>query len=427
MKFGLVMHDKTHNLGDDIQSYAIAQFMPRIDYFMDREHLNEFQSENNEPVAAIFAAWWMWQKWNWPPADCIIPLFVSMHINNYGIDNRSSPITTEWIEKGPGREYFEAYGPVGVRDLPSLEFLTNNGIPTYFSGCITLTLPKQRETPDKDQYIVIADLNDTLKAKVYEWLADCDLEIREVTHNTDKHNAELSFEERYKNAEDLLTLYQNAKFVVTRRLHVTLPCLAMGVPVVSIVDMDHPGNITRWKPYSEWTNYMLTDKQVKSKGIPFDWREFPENKNLHLETRNALIEKIQSFVSEMEALGDVPLEQVRKTTYTAEELHNFRYELRYVTCEKWLPLSRRITRENAEFRRQPKLEKKLTQQLEKEKAAHAATQKLLEETKKEAARKRKIEEEYKIKAIKKRNAVIFGLSGLVGALLIIIALLIIFE
>ena len=34
----------------------------------------------------------MWKKWNWPPADCIIPKLLSMHINNYGVARKSSPI-----------------------------------------------------------------------------------------------------------------------------------------------------------------------------------------------------------------------------------------------------------------------------------------------------------------------------------------------
>mgnify|MGYP000943183057 CR=1 FL=1 len=61
-----------------------------------------------------------------------------------------------------------------------------------------------------------------------------------------------SFEERMAKAEEILTLYQNAKFVITRRLHVTLPCLALETPVLSIVDLkDAEGNGTRWGCYMD--------------------------------------------------------------------------------------------------------------------------------------------------------------------------------
>ena len=77
MKFGVVIHKPTMNLGDDIQTYAAAKLLPHVDYQIDREYISDFKSENDEPVAVIMNAWWMWKKWNWPPADCIIPKLLS--------------------------------------------------------------------------------------------------------------------------------------------------------------------------------------------------------------------------------------------------------------------------------------------------------------------------------------------------------------
>lgn len=119
MKFGIIIHKTTMNLGDDIQTYAAAKLLPRVDYLVDRESISEFESENNEPVAVVMNAWWMWKKWNWPPADCIIPKLTSMHINKYGVKKNSSPITNEWMT-GCGKEFFQKYGPVGCRDIASM-------------------------------------------------------------------------------------------------------------------------------------------------------------------------------------------------------------------------------------------------------------------------------------------------------------------
>ena len=121
MKFGVVIHKPTMNLGDDIQTYAAAKLLPHVDYQIDREYISDFKSENDEPVAVIMNAWWMWKKWNWPPADCIIPKLLSMHINNYGVARKSSPIYAEWAQ-GCGGEFFKKYGPVGCRDMASLHF-----------------------------------------------------------------------------------------------------------------------------------------------------------------------------------------------------------------------------------------------------------------------------------------------------------------
>ena len=59
-------------------------------------------------------------------------------------------------------------------------------------------------------------------------------------------------------------LYQNAKLVITRRLHVTLPCLALETPVISIVNLNGTENSSRWAPYSYWVNYISENDCVHS-------------------------------------------------------------------------------------------------------------------------------------------------------------------
>ncbi len=345
MKYGLLFHGNTTNLGDDIQTYAISRFLPRIDYYVDRDNIDVFKSENNEPVATIMAAWWMWKKFDWPPAECIVPKMVSMHFNNYSVRENASPVTNEWLQ-GIGGEYFKAYGPVGVRDEVSLDFLRENNIDAYFSGCVTLTLPKQRETEDKGKYVVVADLNKKLEKKVRKWLKNSGLEIRTVTHKYEERQKSEDIEERLRNTEKVLTLYQNARFVVTRRLHITLPCLAMGVPVISVVDMDLPKNYTRWKPYSEWTNF-ISEKDVLSGNIDFDYNNPTPNKTDYLPTREKLIEEIEGFIREMEALPEnIRIEELKKTDFTETEARKWQYDLMRDTLDKWLYVNREILKEN---------------------------------------------------------------------------------
>ena len=47
MKFGVVIHKPTMNLGDDIQTYAAAKLLPHVDYQIDREYISDFKSEND--------------------------------------------------------------------------------------------------------------------------------------------------------------------------------------------------------------------------------------------------------------------------------------------------------------------------------------------------------------------------------------------
>ena len=365
MKFGVVVHKTTRNLGDDIQSYACLQQVPQADYVLDRERLDTVASENNEPIATIFSAWWLWQKWNWPPANCIYPLLVGMHFNNYGMEDNGSPIENEWLE-GVGRQFFEAYGPVGVRDNSSIEFLNSLGIPNFFSGCITLTLPQQPETPDKGTYIVINDLNPVCEKATVKWAEDHGLEARILTHRLPYSNRELSFEERMKNAQERLTVYQNAACVVTRRLHCTLPCIAMGVPVVPVVGMDTFKNTTRWYPYYDWVN-PLRKSDVAKGNFPYDPFHVPGPKQEILDLREELKGRVRAFVEEVKDLEGTA-DEVRKTTYTEAEAREWQFHLMHDCQEKWLAESRR---KNTKIREQEEQIKKLQKENEQLKEAAA--------------------------------------------------------
>lgn len=141
MKYGVLCAKKTRNIGDDIQSYAQSLFLPTIDYIVEREEISDFKSKNNEPVAVIMNAWWMWRKWNWPPSKCIIPLLISMHFTEWTTENWGSSIKHEILD-GIGRNYFNSYGPVGCRDLDTLNLMKEHKIKSYFSGCVTLNYQK---------------------------------------------------------------------------------------------------------------------------------------------------------------------------------------------------------------------------------------------------------------------------------------------
>ena len=122
MKYGLILNFATDNIGDDIQSYAAAQFLPSIDCVIDRESLDRFDN-SDEPVKAIMNGWYMYDKFNWPPSADIDPLWVSVHISeadNFGIGEK--------FLSGPGGEYLRQYAPIGARDESTLEMFRRNGI-----------------------------------------------------------------------------------------------------------------------------------------------------------------------------------------------------------------------------------------------------------------------------------------------------------
>lgn len=355
MKYGVLMHTTTMNLGDDIQSYALAQFLPHIDYICTRENLDKFVSKDNEPVGVIMSAWWMWEKWNWPPARCIYPLLTSMHVNTYTIKRKASPIKEEWLQ-GIGGDYFKAYGPIGCRDYTTLDYFKKLGFDAYFSGCITLTLPKQPKTKDAGEYVCIVDLDAKLEEKVRELLKPTGLKIRKLTHHCDYRKSDATLEQRFSTVVDTLTTYQNARCVITRRLHVSLPCLAMEAPVICIVDMKDKGNETRWAPYYDWMHKADRNDVLAGK-IDYDFLNPPKNKTLHLDTRNKLAASVTQFVEETKNCK-LSTEELVKTTYTYEEQKEWQHQLMHYTLDRWLHLNRGLLSERNQARKKvKKLEK----------------------------------------------------------------------
>jgi hypothetical protein len=84
-KFFLMSYNATNNIGDEIQSLAARQFLPRVDYFVDRERTNSFRAPHPAPVWGIMNGWFCHHSQNWPPSESISPFFVSMHIVPYPI------------------------------------------------------------------------------------------------------------------------------------------------------------------------------------------------------------------------------------------------------------------------------------------------------------------------------------------------------
>ena len=345
MKYGVITHKTTLNLGDDIQTYAAARLLPRVDYYLTRECLDHFASEDGEPVAVPMNAWWLWSKWNWPPAECIYPLLVSMHIGERDIYASGSPMKREWLD-GIGGDFFRAYGPAGCRDAATVELLQSCGIDSYLSGCLTLTLPQQKKTEDAGTYACLVDLPPALEEKAREWLKDTGLRIVTQSHRCDYLNVEVPFDRRMKTVEEVLTLYQNAKVVITSRLHATLPCLAMGTPVVSIFDQSSPLYSTRWAPYSDWT-FFVSKQDFANHAFDYDFSSPPANSPDYLPLRQALLERVGQFVAETKDFNG-PIQAIKKTAYTEAQARQWQYDLMRNTLDAWLLASREMRAKNKE-------------------------------------------------------------------------------
>lgn len=329
MKYGLILNKNNLNIGDDIQAFATARFLPQVDYFIDREYMDDFRPEEDEPVAVIMNAWYMWHKWNWPPAKNIIPLFVGFHYADHQLAKQpGSPIKYEFLN-GIGGDYLKAYGPIGCRDYYTRDQLQALGIESYFSGCITMTIPKMPETSEKGSYICLVDLEEKVANKMKKLLAEKNIDVRVITHNRER-NSEMSWEDREKQVTDLLTLYQNARCVVTKRLHCALPCLALETPVFMIKEMEDD---IRFDPYYDFLHRTTVTKFMKDE-YSYDFMNPPANKDDYKKYREELITHIIEFVDRMkqETRG---VDDLVKTTYTPEEVLVWRHDVMKESMNLW--------------------------------------------------------------------------------------------
>lgn len=122
---------KTKNIGDYIQILAARQFYDKVDGYIEKEELSNFKSDDGNKVKIIMNGWFLWKTENWPPSNDIEPLIISIHF---------SPLVIKDILSK--KYYLENHTPIGCRDLGTLESLRKEGIDSYFSSCLTLTLGK---------------------------------------------------------------------------------------------------------------------------------------------------------------------------------------------------------------------------------------------------------------------------------------------
>ena len=280
MKYGIILYENTPNFGDNILSFAASRLLPQVDYTIDIDHLDSFQSRDNEPVAALMSFWFLMRKWNWPPASCIIPKFVGFHYSDHIEERDRSPLRYEYLS-GPGADYLHTYSPIGCRDLFTAESLREHGFETYFSGCISLTISNIPDSPPPalyngdQEYICLVDIPEKVTQRIKDQLSGTGLQVLEHTHSIE-FTSEISWAQREKMVEDRLALYKNAKCVISNRLHVTLPCLAMETPVLTI---SNKLNVPRFQPYKDWI-YATTPRDFMDNNYIYDICYPPEPKNV---------------------------------------------------------------------------------------------------------------------------------------------------
>lgn len=124
--------------------------------------------------------------------------------------------------------HLKQYEPIGCRDVHTYKELLERGIDAYLSGCLSLTLPYQFPNYKERDKVYIVDIPDKYK----DILPDC-IKKDAVYETHVFHGGSVS--ENY--SRELYSKYINeARLIITSRLHCALPCLAAGLPVIFLCE-----------------------------------------------------------------------------------------------------------------------------------------------------------------------------------------------
>lgn len=286
----LFKENSSENIGDYIQSLAALQFLPKncFPYLVDREYLRYY---NGPMVNLIMNGWFLLYEGNKIVSDKINPIYLSFHIyNEKGLDSEAI-------------KNLKKYEPIGSRDLFTYNILKNKNIKSYFSACLTLTLDIDyaAKKSERTNEIIFVDYSfgqipqvdkSLLSLKAYNFK-----EIIKLTHMNFKISE--SHIERFKKAKYLLDRYARAKLVVTTRLHVAFPCLALKTPVI-FVRRKKFFDQNRFSGLYQFLNTVGYNEHGKFEAkFKFDRRNYIKNPNYYRKYANNLKKTLRTIINKI--------------------------------------------------------------------------------------------------------------------------------
>ena len=218
---------RTGNIGDDVQSLALAQshILGTPDLWVDRDQFSDYADAG--PVDLVANGFFLCSdrtgKLEFPPPPNVMARYVALCASNV-------PNTEDSIA------HFRDSGPVGCRDLHSVKWCENRGIEHYFASCPSCLLERDFDSPEVpvEPYnpngpVVLVDVN----PKRLPPFGVSDRPFLCLTNRV-RPGRFIDQEARFGALRQRLRVLRKASLVVTNRLHVAMPCLGLGVPVVMV-------------------------------------------------------------------------------------------------------------------------------------------------------------------------------------------------
>ena len=308
------------NIGDNLQfmviDYLLQKFMP--DKEVVKLQVSELQKYSGETL--ILPMNWSPFDLNYMKEDCIaisdkiIPVFLGTTIV-------SGTFREEYLNEY-NISYLKRYEPIGCRDEYTMNVLHHYGIRAYLNGCLTSIFPKREnecgaqkvflvDVPREVEQYIPSDIRNNAQIKTQQYYYSKNVTIEEIL---------TSIKEQY------YTYAKEAKLIVTSRLHVASPCMAMGIPVIFTKDQIDArfGWLDKYIPLYDKAHYSQIDWRPK----PI---EYEETKKLIIQNAIKQIASVYEKYS-MAHLVDKVYEDREKKKYISfqKTINNFDKAISYL-------------------------------------------------------------------------------------------------
>lgn len=224
MKLANIIYNKRIgriNLGDDIQIIAM-------------QHLLETCFEEKDIVRLEVS-----ELWNWSGEQLLVPIsFPLISYHDFKITCFSKDIVPIFIALSiltdnlceEDIRYLSKFSPIGCRDFHTYHIMKKYNIPAYVYGCVTLTLPL-REVVNGEGNVYAIDIS----AKLEEYIPE-KIKEKMIRHTNVRYANILSKTPEEETYEVYQEYRKKAMLIITSRMHVALPCMAMGIPTIFAKD-----------------------------------------------------------------------------------------------------------------------------------------------------------------------------------------------
>ena len=196
--------------------------------------------------------------WNIKYSRRILPVYLGLTLGG------GNPELTEQ-EKNTLRKF----QPIGCRDERTFHLMLKNGMDAYFQGCLVSTFPERVQNLETQTVNYIVDVEAGVKDYIPQNIKDnCEFFTHDYYMTPDEMTGGRGI---YDFGEKLIEMYsRKAKLIITSKFHAAVIALALGIPVIMIIENYYYKYtwMSKYIPVYEPKDYPNIDWNPKAVVIP---------------------------------------------------------------------------------------------------------------------------------------------------------------